>query len=408
MSRAIIKTADQANNIYTVEISGIIASRSPVEIPAQCITRDELAAGSEVAIVDVNNQSPSDALGFDGVIRLLPNTGEFIYSTDKIWKNFDDIYRRSPNSAAYGFLYSSLYNPRWQKECPLYTFGNVTEIIDLKTLKVTAQMPFLKQYQWPELTCRTDYMTCNTDAFEIGDIAVIKFENSDINQPVCVGFWINPKNCYWEDWNSSNPSAKHYWISFVGFQATGTGDPREIPWTSNPFLASDGSYMKTENGWFESVARGTYGDPAKTAASNFLSSSITIFPPGPPAGVFPKDPMRYNAPNGIFEISLEADAGPDDPVPNILTSIEVVLYDANRRKYLILLASGSSQAEDYPVSFYDERINLKPTGTTQTISGKWEVNLLDYGWLNPGTGFFINQYAKPQDSILRIDYIDFK
>lgn len=190
-----IKSADPDNNMYMIEIPGITKDRSLVSIPAQCITKDALEAGTEVNIVDINNQSPEKALGFDGSIRLLPNTGNFTYTTDKTWKSFDEIYRDSPNSAVYGFLYSSIRNQRWQKECPLYTFGIVTEIVDKDTLKVAAQMPHMKKYQWPTLTCRTDYMTCNTAAFSVGDIAVVKFEESDINKPVCVGFWKDPQDC---------------------------------------------------------------------------------------------------------------------------------------------------------------------------------------------------------------------
>lgn len=242
MSRAVITSADAENNSYTVEVPGIIADRSPVQIPAQCITKDVLTVGTEVNIVDINNQSPESALGFEGILRLLPNTGQFVYSTDKIWKSFDEIYQTSPNSAAYGFLYSSALNRRWQKDCPLYTFGNVTEIIDQKTLKVTAQMPYLKYYEWPVLTCRTDYMTCNTGAFKIGDIAVIKFENSDINQPVCVGFWIDPQDCaipfhirfirLMDDLYLTNIDDKNLAISlYVGTNAAQTKKEIAVTWS---------------------------------------------------------------------------------------------------------------------------------------------------------------------------------
>jgi len=183
MSKAKIKTADAENNSYTVDVPGYGTG-----LPAQGVTKDELSSGSDVNIVDHYNKSPDDALTW-GNIRLLPNTGEYIYSTDKIWKTADELWTMDcPASLAYGFMFSSERNKKWQDGCPLYKIGTVTEIVDEKYMNVRIS-------DIGTLKCRTDYMTCDTVAFAEKDVVVVKFEDSDRNKPVVVGFWDEPKSC---------------------------------------------------------------------------------------------------------------------------------------------------------------------------------------------------------------------
>lgn len=183
MSKARIKTADAENNNYTIDISGYGAG-----LPAQCVTIDELSVGSDVNIVDYYNKSPDDALSW-GKIRLLPNVGEYTYSTDKIWKTADELWMMECKaSLAYGFLFSSERNKRWQEECPLYKSGIVSSITDEKYMMVYIS-------DVGTVSCRTDYMTCDTAAFEENDVVVVKFENCCKNSLVVVGFWNEPKSC---------------------------------------------------------------------------------------------------------------------------------------------------------------------------------------------------------------------
>lgn len=182
MSKARIKTADTENNNYTVDVSGYGT------VLAQCVTKDELSVGSDINIVDHYNKSPDDSLTW-GNIRLLPNNGEYAYSTDKIWKTADELWAMDCKaSLAYGFMFSSERNKRWQEECPLYKTGTVTSIIDEKQMNVSVS-------GMGTLNCRTDYMACDTAAFAEGDVVVIKFERCCKSSPVVVGFWDEPKSC---------------------------------------------------------------------------------------------------------------------------------------------------------------------------------------------------------------------
>ena len=183
MSKAIIKTADAENNNYAVDVPGYGKN-----LPAQCVTKDELSAGSNVNIIDQYNIPPDDALSF-GNIRLLPNTGEHTYSTDKVWKTADELWAIDAKaSLAFAFMFSCEKNPRWQNECPLYNIGTVIEIIDEKYMWVMCRNDVTRR-------CRTDYMTCDTDVFEVDDQVAVKFEDCDKNKPVVVGFWNEPKPC---------------------------------------------------------------------------------------------------------------------------------------------------------------------------------------------------------------------
>lgn len=186
MSKARIKTADSENNNYTIDISGNGAG-----IPAQCVTKDELGVGTDVNIVDYYNKSPDEALTW-GDIRLLPNTGEYVYLTDKIWKTADELWQMDAKaSLAYAFMFSSEENTRWQDECPLYKTGVVTSITDEKYMRVNLSTG-------GNITCRTDYMSCDTAAFAENDVVIVKFENCCMNEPVVVGFWDDPKPCEYE------------------------------------------------------------------------------------------------------------------------------------------------------------------------------------------------------------------
>lgn len=183
MSKAIIKTVDAENNNYTVDVPGYGKN-----LPAQCVTKDELSAGSNVNIIDQYNIPPDDVLSF-GNIRLLPNTGEYTYSTDKVWKTADELWAIDAKaSLAFAFMFSCEKNPRWQNECPLYNIGTVIEIIDEKYMWVTCRNDVTRR-------CRTDYMTCDTDVFGVNDQVVVKFEDCDKNKPVVVGFWNEPQPC---------------------------------------------------------------------------------------------------------------------------------------------------------------------------------------------------------------------
>lgn len=193
MSRGIIKTADAGNNAYTVSIAGY------GDFPGQCVTMDSIAIGSEVEIVDFDNYPPDKMLQF-GNLRILPNTGDYTYSPNRSWISAEQLVDQGkPATMAKAYFYSSeWYNPRWQVECPLYRGGKVTSIIDSKYMMVEIwSRPVFAEGAGVKLKCSTDYMACDTAAFGVDDLVVVKFEDACVENPVVVGFWSDPVNCGW-------------------------------------------------------------------------------------------------------------------------------------------------------------------------------------------------------------------
>ncbi len=114
---------------------------------------------------------------------------EYTYSSDKTWKTAEQLWTDDAKaSLAYAFMFSSEKNPRWQDEYPLYNIGTVTGIIDEKYMWVLCRNGVQRR-------CRTDYMTCDTAAFEVDDQVAVKYEDCDTSRPVVVGFWNEPKPC---------------------------------------------------------------------------------------------------------------------------------------------------------------------------------------------------------------------
>lgn len=183
MSKAQIRTADAENNNYTVKVPGY-----DCDLSAQCVTKDVLVSGTVVNIIDQYNLPPGITLSF-GNIRILPNVGDYTYSSNKVWKTADELCGiEAEASLAKAFFFSSEKNPRWQDECTLYEIGTVTSIIDEKYMWVLCRNDVVRK-------CRTDYMSCDTVPFEIDDQVAVKFENCDKSTPVVVGFWNEPKAC---------------------------------------------------------------------------------------------------------------------------------------------------------------------------------------------------------------------
>jgi hypothetical protein len=184
MSRAIVTNINDAdNNNYIIRIPRL------GEVSAQCVTVDEIILGMEVRIIDVDNQSPSINKQF-GNFRFLPNshpdqsiTPEYSYINGGMWKSPSELWESNNKaSLAIAYMLSSKRNEKWQKTYPLYKKGTVTEIIDEKYMRVNI-------YGDMNRKCRTDYMTCDTAAFEIDDIVVVFYENGSFDKPVVVGFW---------------------------------------------------------------------------------------------------------------------------------------------------------------------------------------------------------------------------
>ena len=92
--------------------------------------------------------------------------------------------------------------PGWQKWKPTYRRGTITALdVELDTASVTlfddvssAQNLGINQ-QGTLTNVPVQYMTCHADAFEVGDVCVVKFTGQDQSQPKVVGFVDHPKAC---------------------------------------------------------------------------------------------------------------------------------------------------------------------------------------------------------------------
>jgi hypothetical protein len=220
MSRAVI-TAKPDENEYIVKIAGYEQT-----FAAQCVTFDILTVGTEVETVDIDNQPPHKAMNF-GPLRLLPNTGEYTYEPEVKWHSYEE-FEKNLATLAKSFIYSSELNPRWQIECPMYRRGQVDEIIDDKYMMVrVTSMQLAEGLYGTGMRCRTDYMTCDTLTFSVGDQVVIKFEDSCVEKPVVVGFWNTPKGCHgikmtmWRDFDDEKVNEDNdYYVTWEFYRAS--------------------------------------------------------------------------------------------------------------------------------------------------------------------------------------------
>ncbi|UOF79461.1 hypothetical protein [Caudoviricetes sp.] len=92
--------------------------------------------------------------------------------------------------------------PGWQKFKPTYRWGTITYLdvdnnlanVTLGAANSTAQR--LDVNQTPQLNgVSISYMTCNAEAFEVGDRVVIKFASQRWEEPTIIGFVDNPRQC---------------------------------------------------------------------------------------------------------------------------------------------------------------------------------------------------------------------
>ena len=188
MSRAIVTEADFDNNVYAISIPGFGES-----LKAQGITKDEIAVGTIVEVVDINNQPPDKAIDL-GPLRIAPNDGEYIYDPTKVWKFPEEFLTANAQASLMkAFFFSSEENPLWQVECPLYRSGTVTEIIDETYMNVSVDT--ITSDFTPIFKCETDYMACNTAAFAVDDKVTVMFVNQCLLKPKVIGFWEDPKWC---------------------------------------------------------------------------------------------------------------------------------------------------------------------------------------------------------------------
>jgi hypothetical protein len=136
--------------------------------------------------------------------------------------------------------------PGWQKWKPTYRRGTITAIdYDADTASVTlfddvSSAQGLPINQATALTAvPVEYMQCDAEAFDVGDVVVVKFVGMDWATPKVIGFCTNPKEC---PISSGWTFASGIWgppRSGIGFEWRSSGGPGgNIAWTGNGKVVS--------------------------------------------------------------------------------------------------------------------------------------------------------------------------
>lgn len=106
------------------------------------------------------------------------------------------IAAMSPAQAALNF---AIY-PGWQKFKPTYRLARITKInvsnIDIEIIDKKSFYQNISINKNLELkNVKAKYMSCDSGAFDVGDLVVVEFEDQNFEKPVIIGFYENPKQC---------------------------------------------------------------------------------------------------------------------------------------------------------------------------------------------------------------------
>jgi len=118
--------------------------------------------------------------------------GDFTLSNSKLC----DILGQS----VAGSLYNFSLTPYWQKWNPTFRIGTITNISgSTAAVSLDAALSHYQSLDINQTTTLTNvpfsYLTCDEDAFEVGDEVVVGFTGQDWSDPVIIGFKDNPKEC---------------------------------------------------------------------------------------------------------------------------------------------------------------------------------------------------------------------
>ncbi len=123
----------------------------------------------------------------------------------------------SPAAEAY---YNWAFQSGWQKWKPSYRYGTIT-VIDRDEDTCTVQLDDeinpdtgLNVNKMAILSeVPIEYMDCNSVAFAVDDVVLVKFENNNWATPKVIGFKEEPKGCFWEPWGDTL-CANHTWTVY--------------------------------------------------------------------------------------------------------------------------------------------------------------------------------------------------
>lgn len=141
---------------------------------------------------------------------------------------------REVQSGAQVFFNAAIL-PGWQKFKPTFRAGTITDIDYAKdTADVTLSEADVSSAQKLKIN-QTDtlekvpveYMSCNSAAFNVGDVCVVQFESQDWAKPKVIGFFDNPKPC-----------GSGIGITYAGAEGT-----------AHVVLTPSGKYMEPTGNW---------------------------------------------------------------------------------------------------------------------------------------------------------------
>lgn len=154
-------------------------------VPAWCADLTEDASG-EVATVEIPGENK---LVLIAPAAPAPGPADGLLTAREV---------QSPEQA----FWNAAVLPGWQKWKPTYRRGTITAIdYDADTASVTlfedvSSARNLPINQSANLTAvPVDYMQCDAEAFDVGDVVVVKFTGQDWANPRVIGFCDNPKEC---------------------------------------------------------------------------------------------------------------------------------------------------------------------------------------------------------------------
>jgi hypothetical protein len=166
------------------------------EVAAWCADYSESLSG-DVGIIEVDGQTLENPIiqpGYSGAAAYSKSRDGCLQSP----------YSLTPSSA---FVNWAVF-PGWQKWRPTYMIGEITSIdYDADTCSVTIARSYSNcqsggiasllptNYKDSYDDVPITYMSCNADAFEVGDNVVVKFQGQDKDSPVVIGFVDNPVEC---------------------------------------------------------------------------------------------------------------------------------------------------------------------------------------------------------------------
>ncbi len=136
--------------------------------------------------------------------------------------------------------------PGWQKWRPNYRYGKIS-YINYSTDRCNVTLYPLYSIDQPDgerlsinqglglVGVPITYMDCDSEAFLVGDIVVVKFSDYDWNSPFVIGFKSHPIPCigYWEPFETDICGEDHLWIyssSFDQYECPITTPIEETYW----------------------------------------------------------------------------------------------------------------------------------------------------------------------------------